>query len=68
MKIIQQIEEDIGFEEIVQQMFKSADRLKCAQKILIPFIEKTVSEREIVMLPDEQKFLQAVGSVLEEIG
>ena len=67
LEVIQQIESNLGFEKVVQDMFMSDDRGACAREILVPIVEKLASKRPIIKRPNETKFLQAVGSVVEEI-
>lgn len=52
---------------ILKDMYASKDHNAFARKLIIPFIEDVISEREKIVIPDEEKIAEEMVNVLEEI-
>lgn len=53
--------------KMLKDMYASSDRLKFAQDLLLPIIEKEVSKREIIKEPTYLQMQEGLKEVLEEI-
>lgn len=52
---------------LLKDMFASDDRRYFARRLLVPIIEKEISNRQVIKLPKEKQMLESLREILEDI-
>lgn len=53
--------------KVLKDMFASDDRASFARDLIVPIVEKRVSQRELIKLPSNEQMVDSLKTILEEI-
>ena len=52
---------------MLKDMFACNDRASFARDLIVPIVEKRVSQRELIKLPSNEQMVDSLKTILEEI-